>query len=52
MIYTVVGQDFATWIRRQIEQQNQERASEQQLMIDLDPEVAKAFRASTRVSTR
>jgi len=52
VIYTVVGQEFAAWINLQIERRNQERASEQQLMIDLDPEVAKAFRASTHVSTR
>ena len=52
VVFTVVGRPFADWVNRQVEDRNATRASEQNLMIDLDPEVAEAFAQSTHVSTR
>ena len=52
MIYTVAGRPFADWVAQQVAERNSARADEQNLMIDLDPEVAKAFQGSTHVSLR
>ena len=52
VLNTVVGQDFADWVHRKIELRNEGRARDKNLMIDLDPEVARAFQASTHVSAR
>ena len=52
VMYTVVGKEFADWVHRHIELRNGSMAHEKNLMIDLDPEVAKVFQGSTHVSTR
>ena len=50
VIYTVVGAPFQTWVSQVMEQRNQRITSEQQLDIRMDPEVYKAFQASTAVT--
>ena len=52
MLFTVVGEDFETWVNSRVSQRNRMRASDQNLLIDLDPAIATAFHASTHVSSR
>ena len=40
IIYTIVGQPFSQWVDNIVEQRNSKIKSEQQLMINMDPEVA------------
>ena len=51
VIYTIVKDDFGQWVKEQIEERNIKVAIEKDLMIDMDPEIAEAFAASTAVST-
>ena len=46
MIYTVVGNPFALWVKSQMEKRNDKIKAEQDMMIDMDPEIAEIFRAS------
>ena len=50
--YTVVGKQFSDWVKQQIEARNEKITIEKQLNIDLDPELAAAFNASTAVSSK
>ena len=50
--YTVVGKSFSDWVKQQIEARNEKITVEKQLNIDLDPELAAAFNASTAVSSK
>ena len=49
--FTVVGQPFGDWVKGQIELRNHKVTIEKQLNIDIDPELAAAFNASTAVSS-
>jgi len=42
-IYTLVGPVFKEWVDGVIEERNQKIAKEQDLMIEMDPDVFKAF---------
>ena len=50
VIYTVVGDAFADWVENRIIQRNHKIATEKELMIEMDAEIAAIFRASTAVS--
>ena len=50
LIYTVVGSAFAKWVEQQMRKRNDKLKMEQDMMIDLDPEIAEIFKASTSVS--
>ena len=50
VIYTIVGQDFANWVRARIEERNAKVQKEKDLMIAVDPAIAAAFQNSTAVS--
>lgn len=52
VIYTVVQDPFGVWVKQQIESRNQRVAVVKNLLIDMDPEVAEAFAASTAVSSK
>ena len=52
VLHTILEREFADWVHGHIEKRNSNRAAEQQLMIDLDPEVARHFQESTFVSSR
>ena len=43
---------FSGWVRNQIEERNAGVTKKKNLMISMDPEVAAAFRASTKVSRK
>ena len=51
LAYTCVGKPFSDWIKSQIEERNQKITTEKLLNIDIDPELAAAFHASTAIST-
>ena len=50
VIYTVCGDTFRKWVEKKINERNQKLMEEQNLAIEMDPEVFQAFRASTYVS--
>ena len=50
VIYTIVGKDFATWVRAKIEERNAKVSKDKDLMIAVDPAIAAAFQSSTAVS--
>lgn len=52
MAFTVVKKPFGTWVKQQIEDRNQRLTVDKQLNIELDPELAAAFNASTAISTQ
>ena len=50
MLYTQIGAPFQEWAQARINERNQEALHED--FINMDPEVAQAFRASTAVSRK
>ena len=52
LIYTLVGDDFKRWVAEKIRSRNDRIASKYDLMLDLDPAIAKAFLASSMVSSK
>ena len=50
--YSVLGDDFSDWVKEQIEARNEHVAQKGNLFIELDPDVAAAFEASTAVSRK
>ena len=51
-MHTVVGTQFSDWVRQQIDERNEKLTSDHNLNIELDPEIAAAFRASSQVSSK
>ena len=49
--YTVIGRDFADFVRQQIESRNEYVANKQNLAVDVAPEFLAIINASTAVST-
>lgn len=43
VLYSVVGEAIALWTHNVIEEQNQRVAENRSLLIELDPEIARAF---------
>ena len=52
MVYSLVQEDFAKWVKGHINARNQKVTITHNLLIDMDPEVAAAFAASTAVSSK
>ena len=52
VLHTIVGEPFARWVNEQVDQRNAKIADKRNMLIELDPEVAAAFRASTQVSSK
>ena len=52
LIYTVVGQPFQDWVDVKIQERNEKVVKEQNMLIELDPEIAAVFKASTAVSCK
>lgn len=50
IIYTVAGDEFQEWVQKRISARNSKVMDERDMLIDLDPEIAKVFRESTSVS--
>ena len=49
--YTILGKPFADWVGESIAHRNQKVAEKQDLLLDLDPEILKAFHQSKNIST-
>lgn len=49
--YSVIGRDFADFVRQQIENRNEYVANKQNLAVDVAPEFLAIINASTAVST-
>ena len=45
-----MGDKFAAWVKERIEERNSKVKKEQNMLINMDPEVAAALQASTAVS--
>ena len=52
MAFTVCGEPFAGWVKLQIERRNEDLATKQQLYIEMDPDIAKAFHSSFNISSK
>ena len=50
MIHTLVGDPFRQWVETKMAARNQRIEAEQNLMVELDPEVLRVFQASTAIS--
>ena len=50
IVHSVLKNIFSDWVKMQIERRNEEMLVERGLTIDMDPEVAAAFQASTKTS--
>ena len=50
VVYSCVGGEFQQWVDTQVSTRNQKFVADDRMMIELDPEVAKAFAGSTAVS--
>lgn len=51
VIYTVVGPVFKQWVEGEINKRNAKIIEDQNLAIDMDPEIYEAFMASKHIST-
>ena len=52
VIYTLVGDPFREWVSKTIKKRNDTVASKNDLMIELDPAIAKAFQRSINISSK
>ena len=52
VIYTLVGEPFANWVKDLIKSRNDHVAEQNELMLELDPEIAAAFRGSLNISSK
>ncbi len=50
--YTLVEQEFADWVKTRTEARNQKLLQDQKMCIDIDPDILRAFNASTNVSSK
>ena len=50
VIYTIVGDKFKVWVEKAIQERTQKCIEEQDMAIEMDPEVLQAFKASNHVS--
>ena len=52
VIYTLCGEDFEKWISKTIESRNDQLLKQRDLLIEMDPAIAKIFKESTSVSRK
>ena len=52
VIYSIVGDDLREWVSKQVKSRNEKLAEKQELMIELDPEIAAAFGSSVNISSK
>ena len=52
IFYSVVGKPFADWVDNVVNERHQNVAEKNDLMIAMDPEIAKAFQESTAISSK
>ena len=49
---TVLKETFSNWVKEQVEKRNEELLVEKGLMIEMDADIAKVFKESTKVSCK
>ena len=49
--YAIIGASFANWVSKAVSNRNMELAKKQDLILNLDPEIVKAFHNSSNIST-
>ena len=52
LAYTLVEKPFADWAHERIQARNQKLIDEQDLAIDIDPDILRCFQASTNISSK
>jgi hypothetical protein len=52
IFYSVVGKPFSDWVDDLVNDRHQGVADKNDLMIAMDPEIAKAFQESTAISSK
>ena len=52
LVYTLAGKPFADWVLEHIEARNSKLVQQRKLAIDMDPEILRAFTASSHVSSK
>ena len=50
--YTLMGEPFKNWVHEIIKERNDKVAERQNLIIELDPDVAAAFKNSVNISSK
>lgn len=50
LIFTIVGSRFKEWVEQKVQDRTNKIMQDQDMAIEMDPEVYKAFKASTNVS--
>jgi hypothetical protein len=50
VMYTIIGEPFRDWVEKKVKDRNEKHMLSQNMTIEMDPEVYKAFKASTHVS--
>lgn len=50
VMYTIIGEEFRHWVEKKVKDRNEKHMLSQNMTIEMDPEVYKAFKASTHVS--
>ena len=50
VIYTIIGDEFQKWADKRIDERNEKVVKEKDMAINMDPQIAAIFKASTSVS--
>ena len=50
--YTIIGEPFSNWAKKKISERNQELAEKQNLLIEMDEEIALAWQQSVNISSK
>ena len=51
VIHTIVGEPFAKWVSKRMDERNAKRTKEKD-MIQMDPEIAQIYHSSTAISSK
>ena len=52
LIYTIVGEKFKEWVKQRVQDRTDKRTQDQDMAIEMDPEVFAVFKASNNVSSK
>ena len=52
LVYTLAGKPFADWVLEHIEARNSKLVQQRKMAISMDPEILRAFQASSHVSSK
>ena len=50
--YTIIGKPFADWVSTEVANRNDALARKNNLIIDMDPQIAAAFHTSVNISSK